>query len=135
MSADPRDGPPGAVGRMPTMDVPTAAGLALGAVADGLLADPRRRHPVAGFGTVALALERQLWRDARANGVAYAGLLTAGAAALGAALSRATAGHPLARTAVTAGATWTVLGGTSLGRAAGTMHRHLADGDLAAARA
>ena len=117
------------------MDVPTAAGLALGAIADGLLADPRRRHPVAGFGLVALALERRLWRDDRGAGVAYTGLLTGGAVALGAALSRATAGHPVARTAVTAAATWTVLGGTSLGRAAATMHRHLADGDLAAARA
>jgi alpha-methylacyl-CoA racemase len=49
------------------VDVPTAAGLALGAVADGLLGDPPRRHPVAGFGTVALALERRLWRDARGS--------------------------------------------------------------------
>jgi adenosylcobinamide-phosphate synthase len=120
---------------MATVDVPTAAGLALGAVADGLLGDPRRRHPVAGFGTIALALERRLWRDARGAGVAYTGLLTTGAAVLGAALSRATAGHPIARTAVTAAATWAVLGGTSLGRAAGTMHRYLADGDLDAARA
>jgi adenosylcobinamide-phosphate synthase len=119
---------------MPTVDVPTAAGLALGAVADGLLGDPRRRHPVAGFGTVALALERRMWRDARGPGAAYAVLLVGGATGLGAALSRATARSPVARTAVTAAATWTVLGGTSLGRAAGTMHRHLADGDLAAAR-
>ena len=117
------------------MDVPTAAGLALGAVADGLLGDPRRRHPVAGFGSLALALERRLWRDARAPGVAHVAVLVGGATALGAAIDRGTRRAPLARTAVTAAATWTVLGGTSLGRAAGTMHRHLADGDLAAARA
>jgi len=67
--------------------------------------------------------------------VAYAVLLTGGATGPGAALSRATAGRPLLRTGVTAAATWTVLGGTSLGRAASTMHRHLADEDLAAARA
>jgi adenosylcobinamide-phosphate synthase len=119
---------------MPAVDVPTAAGLALGAVADGLFGDPRRRHPVAGFGGVALALERRLWRDARGAGAAYAGLLVGSAAGLGAAVSRATAGHPVARAALTAAATWTVLGGTSLARAAGTMHRHLADGDLTAAR-
>ena len=117
------------------MDAPTAAGLALGAVADGLLGDPRRRHPVAGFGAVALALERRSWRDARGPGILHAGLLSGGATALGAALSRATAGHPLARTVVTAAATWAVLGGTSLARAAGTMHRHLTDGDVVAARA
>src|SRR5215212_7141023 len=135
MSADPRDATQEPVGRMPTVDVPTAAGLALGAVADGLLGDPRRRHPVAGFGSLALALERRLWRDARSPGVAYALLLTSGATALGAVLSGATAGRPLLRTGATAAATWTVLGGTSLGRAARAMHRHLADGDLAAARA
>jgi adenosylcobinamide-phosphate synthase len=116
------------------MDVPTAAGLALGAVADGLLGDPRRGHPVAGFGSVALALERRLWRDARGPGVAYALLLTGGATGLGAVLSRGTAGRPVARAVVTAAATWTVLGGTSLGRAAGTLHRCLAAGDLPAAR-
>jgi adenosylcobinamide-phosphate synthase len=120
---------------MPAVDVPTAAGLALGAVADGLLGDPRRRHPVAGFGSLALALERRLWRDARAPGVAHVAVLVGGATALGVALDRGTRRAPLARTAVTAAATWTVLGGTSLGRAAGTMHRHLGDGDLAAARA
>jgi adenosylcobinamide-phosphate synthase len=120
---------------MAAVDVPTAAGLALGAVADGLLGDPRRSHPVAGFGTVALALERRMWRDRRAPGVVYAAVLTVGAAGLGAALSRATRRSPAARALATAAATWTVLGGTSLGRAARTMDRHLAGGDLAAARA
>ena len=117
------------------MDVPTAAGLALGAVADGLLGDPRRRHPVAGFGTVALAVERRLWRDSRAVGAAHALGFTAGATALGAALAGLTRGRPGARTAVTAAATWTVLGGTSLSRAASTMQAHLDAGDLAGARA
>jgi adenosylcobinamide-phosphate synthase len=135
MSADPRDGRARAGRENARVDAPTAAGLALGAVADGLLGDPRRHHPVAGFGSLALALERRLWRDARGPGVAHVLLLTGAATGLGAALARATARHPVARTAVTAAATWTVLGGTSLGRAAGTMHRHLADGDLAAARA
>src|SRR4051794_30218318 len=135
MSADPRDEPAGAGRENARVDLPTAAGLAVGAVADGLFGDPRRWHPVAGFGTAALALERRLWRNARGPGVAYAVLLTGAATGLGAALSRASAGRPVARTAVTAAATWTVLGGTSLGRAAETMHRSLAAGDLAAARA
>ena len=34
----------------------TALGLALGAGADLLLGDPRRGHPVAGFGSTALVL-------------------------------------------------------------------------------
>ncbi|WP_448625699.1 cobalamin biosynthesis protein [Geodermatophilus sp. URMC 64] len=114
---------------------PTAAGLVLGAAADLLLADPRRGHPVAGFGTAAAALERRVWRDSRVVGAGYAGGLVTGAAVLGLALDRATRRRPAARLLVTAAATWTVLGGTSLGRAAGTLQGHLADGDLAAARA
>src|SRR3954454_3710580 len=99
MSTDPRDGSAGAGRENGRVDVPTAAGLALGAVADGLLGDPRRCHPVAGFGSVALALERRLWRDARGPGVAYTAALTGGAVALGAALSRVTRRSPAARSA------------------------------------
>ena len=117
------------------MDAPTAAGLALGAVADGLLADPRRWHPVAGFGAAALALEGALWRDARGPGIAHVAVLVGSASGLGVALSRATRRRPVARTLVTAAATWTVLGGTSLGRAATAVQEHLAAGDLPAARA
>jgi adenosylcobinamide-phosphate synthase len=117
------------------LDAPTAAGLVLGAAADLLLADPRRGHPVAGFGTAASALERRVWRNSRTAGVGYALALTAAATGLGSALDRSTRAHPGVRTLVTAAATWTVLGGTSLGRAAATMHAALAGGDLAAARA
>src|SRR5215211_6932511 len=116
-------------------DLPTAAGLALGAAADLLLADPRRWHPVAGFGRAAAALERALWRDSRAAGAAYAGLLTGAATGLGVLLDRATRGRPAVRTLVTAAATWAVLGGTSLGRAGTAMARTLDAGDLPAARA
>ncbi|MGY1600749.1 cobalamin biosynthesis protein [Geodermatophilus sp. SYSU D00815] len=117
------------------MGDPIAAGLALGAAADLLLADPRRWHPVAGFGRLALALERRAWRDDRASGAAYAGGLVAASAALGLALDRATRRRPAARALVTAAVTWTVLGGTSLGRAAGVLEHALAAGDLPAARA
>jgi adenosylcobinamide-phosphate synthase len=119
---------------MSAMDIPIAAGLALGAVADRLLADPRRGHPVAGFGTVAAALERRVWQNSRAAGGAYAlGLVTA-ASALGAVLDRRTRRHPAARTLTVAAATWTVLGGTSLGREADRMHTALAADDLESAR-
>src|SRR5918997_3145286 len=139
MTVDPRDGagrPDGPrMDLVPPRDPPTAAGLALGAAADLLLADPRRWHPVAGFGRAAAALERALWRDSRAAGAAYAGLLTGTAAGLGVVLDRATRGRPAVRTLVTAAATWTVLGGTSLGRAGTAMARTLDAGDLPAARA
>jgi adenosylcobinamide-phosphate synthase len=113
----------------------TATGLLLGAAADLVVADPRRGHPVAGFGRLAAALEQRVWRDSRAAGVAYTAACVGAAAGLGAAAHRLTAGHPLARTAVTAAATWAVLGGTSLGRAATGMAAHLEAGDLPAARA
>jgi adenosylcobinamide-phosphate synthase len=114
---------------------PTAAGMALGAAADLLLADPGRRHPVAGFGATAAALERRIWRDSRMVGAGYALAMTGAAVGVGTALDRATRRRPAARVLVTAAATWTVLGGTSLGRTAGEMHRALAAGDLPAARA
>jgi adenosylcobinamide-phosphate synthase len=113
----------------------TALGLGLGAAADLLLGDPRHGHPVAGLGRAAAALERRLYRDSRLAGAGHAALIVGSATAAGAALHRLTASRPAARTAVTALATWTVLGGTSLARAAGTMAAHLEAGDLPAARA
>ncbi len=114
---------------------PITAGLALGAAADLLLADPRRGHPVAGFGALAGALERVTWRDSRTAGSAHALGLVAAAAGVGVVLDYGTRRSPTARTLVAAAVTWTVLGGTSLGRAATRMHTRLAAGDVAAARA
>src|SRR4051794_41542934 len=94
MSADPRDdGPDGGRHDGPVRS-PIAAGLVLGAAADLLLADPRRGHPVAGFGSLAARLERRSWRDDRTAGAAYAGGLVAAAAGLRVALDRATRGPP-----------------------------------------
>ena len=109
-----------------------AAGLAAGVVADVLLGDPRRGHPVAGFGTVAASLERRTHRDSRAVGAAYATGLTGAAALLGTAL--VTGRGTGSRLALTALATWTVVGGTSLRREAAVMSGLLADGDLDGAR-
>ncbi|MDP5184065.1 cobalamin biosynthesis protein [Blastococcus sp. BMG 814] len=119
----------------PSPDAATALGLALGALADLALADPRRGHPVAGFGRAAAALERRTWRDSRAAGAGHWAVLVGSTTALGVAADRATRSRPVLRTAVTAAATWAVLGGTSLGRVAVRMHDALAAGDLPAARA
>jgi adenosylcobinamide-phosphate synthase len=117
------------------MDTTTATGLALGAAADLVLGDPRRGHPVAGFGRSAAALERRAWRDSRAAGAGHALVLLGAAAGTGVVLDRASRRSPVARVLVTAATTWTVLGGTSLGRAANRMHQALTERDLAAARA
>ncbi|MGQ0467329.1 MAG: cobalamin biosynthesis protein [Sporichthyaceae bacterium] len=110
-----------------------AVGIALGVLADAVFADPRRCHPVAGFGRAAGALERRMYRDDVAAGARYAVLCVGVPLALGAVAERRLGER--GRTLVTAGATWAVLGGTSLGRAADLMARHLETDDLPAARA
>jgi adenosylcobinamide-phosphate synthase len=111
-----------------------AAGLIAGYLLDAAVGDPRRFHPVAGFGTAAGALERRVYRPDRARGAVYAAIAVGVPVLAGLAGSRATRNHPVARFAVTAAATWTVLGGRTLRKESRTMARHLEDGDLAAAR-
>ncbi|MFA1542720.1 cobalamin biosynthesis protein [Actinomadura sp. DLS-62] len=111
----------------------SAEGLVGGVVLDAFLGDPRRWHPVAGFGRVASAGERFVYGDSRWRGVVYTGVLVGGAGALGVVIERVSRRfgvHGLA----TAGVTWAVLGGTSLGREGLAMARALERGDLAAAR-
>ena len=117
---------------MPPETWPVAAGLAAGLVADAVLGDPRRGHPVAGFGTVAAALERRAHRDSRVAGTAYAAALTGATALVGVAAGRTRT--PGRTAAVTALATWAVVGGTSLRREAAAMSRLLEAGDLDGAR-
>ncbi len=113
---------------------PTAVGLAGGLGLDLLLGDPRRGHPVAAFGSLAGRFEQAVHRDSRVAGAGYTAALTGGAALLGAGLSRSTR-HPVARAAMTAVATWAVVGGTSLRREAAVMHDLLSAEDVPAARA
>jgi adenosylcobinamide-phosphate synthase len=112
-----------------------AAGLAAGCAVDAVLADPRRGHPVAAFGSVAARLEEAVHRDSRAVGSAYAGALVLAAGGGALAVDRRLAGSPAARLGLTAAATWAVVGGTTLRREARVLQGHLEAGDLAAARA
>lgn len=112
---------------------PRAAGLVLGYLADVCWADPRRGHPVALFGTTAAALERRTYGDNRPAGAGHTAALLIGLGALGVGLERVARG-PVARTVVTAAATYTVLGGTSLARTGADMAARLGRGDVAAAR-
>ncbi|WP_300084068.1 cobalamin biosynthesis protein [Propioniciclava sp.] len=111
----------------------TALGLALGWTADQLLGDPRRWHPVAGFGRLATAVEQRTYADDRLRGAVHVAVLVGGTAALGSLVSRS-ARHPVLATLATAAATWTVLGGRSLARESEAVAAHLAADDLAAAR-
>ncbi|MEW2358713.1 cobalamin biosynthesis protein [Spirillospora sp. NPDC029432] len=112
----------------------TGKGLVLGAALDALFGDPRRGHPVAGFGRVAGALERCLYADSRARGVVFAGVLVGGAAGVGVLAERLVRSSAVGRVGVTALATWAVLGGTSLGREGTAMARELEAGEVGAAR-
>ncbi len=74
-------------------------------------------------------------RDSRAVGTGYVVGLVAGPALLGVAGLAATRGRPTSRAALTALATWTVVGGTSLRREAAAMAALLEADDLDGARA
>ncbi len=117
------------------MGVPARAmGLVLGYAADLAFADPRRGHPVAGFGKLASALESACWADDRWHGAAYTGVLVGGVAGAGWVAQRATRGRPVAETAMVAVTTWAVLGGRSLAREGAVMARLLEQDDLPGAR-
>ncbi|MGW6295834.1 cobalamin biosynthesis protein [Streptomyces sp. NPDC055058] len=112
-----------------------AYGAAAGLLGDLLLGDPRRGHPVAAFGRAAAAVERVLWRDSRGRGALHTGVCVGGAVALGGLAARRVRSSPAASVALTAAATWAVVGGTSLAREARAIGRALEDGDVEAARA
>jgi adenosylcobinamide-phosphate synthase len=101
-------------------------GILLGYLADVVCGDPRRGHPVAGFGTAAGRLERLTYRDSRAAGTLHTALLLVPVGA-GAALAGRSA-------AAVAAATWVSLGGTSLARTGLAMADLLDAGDVDGAR-
>lgn len=102
-------------------------GIALGVLADAVLGDPRRGHPVAGFGWCATALEGVTYRDDRAAGVVHTAALVVGVAAA-AALVESRMSSGLGRVVLTAAATWAALGGTTL-TATGSRMADLLDAD------
>lgn len=111
-----------------------ATGLLLGALLDRVVPDPRRGHPVALFGSLAVLLERRVHAPSRARGAVAVGVLVGGASLLGVAGERCSRGRPALGTLVTAGATWAVLGGASLEREARAVATLLEAGDLPAAQ-
>ncbi|MEU2226504.1 cobalamin biosynthesis protein [Streptomyces sp. NPDC018347] len=112
-----------------------AYGAAAGLLGDLLLGDPHRGHPVAVFGRAAGAVEGALWHDHRGWGALHTTVCAGGAVALGALAAYAVRPCRTASVALTAAATWAVVGGTSLAREARTVARALEAGDVAAARA
>jgi adenosylcobinamide-phosphate synthase len=115
--------------------VADAAGLVAGYLLDAALGDPRRFHPVAGFGTAAGALEQRLYAPRRRAGAVFTALAAGAPVLVGAAASVLTRRQPVARAVVVAAVTLTVLGGRTLRREAKVMAGHLAGDDVPAARA
>lgn len=102
--------------------------------ADLLLGDPRRWHPVAGFGRVALALEGLMYVPTRGRGALYAGTLVALAAFAAEIAARGAARTGVGRRLVLVVVTWAALGGRSLTAEARGILSQLERGDLEAAR-
>jgi len=113
----------------------TGTALASAFAADVMLGDPRRLHPVAGFGQLAARAERVAYAPSRVRGAAYAGILVGAAGLTAEAAARLAARAGLGRSAAFAAITWAALGGRSLTRVAGRLARELEAGELEAARA
>lgn len=109
------------------------AGILAGYLADLLFADPRRGHPVAGFGWCATTLETFVYRDHRGSGVLHTAALVGSLAGAGVAAQRRVGGGT-ALVLLTAAATWTALGGTTLARTGAAMADRLEAGDIDGAR-
>lgn len=109
--------------------------LAGGWAADLFVGDPRRRHPVAGFGRVALLVERVAYAPSRVRGVVFCGVLVGGAALAAELAARAADRIWGGRAAVLLLVTWAALGGRSLARAGGEIAGRLERGDVEGARA
>src|SRR5579875_1294761 len=65
------------------------AGVLAGYAADQVFGDPRRGHPVAGFGAAAAELEHVTYRDSRIAGALHTGVLIGTLSLLGAVIQRA----------------------------------------------
>lgn len=117
-----------------TLAAANAGGLVAGALLDAVLGDPRRFHPVAGFGQVATALERRLYAPDRGAGAGFAAVAVGAPVALAAAATVATRNHPWVRAGLVAATTWAVLGGTTLRREATILADALERGDVGVAR-
>jgi adenosylcobinamide-phosphate synthase len=109
-------------------------GLAIGVLADAVFADPQRGHPVAGFGRAAAALQARLYADDVRRGAVFTATAVGVPVVAGVLVQRAARDRPLLLTAVTAVATWAVLGGTSLAREGAAMAAELERDEPDAAR-
>ena len=115
-------------------DWPLAGGIVAGVLADALVGDPRRGHPVALFGRAATRLERLLYADDRPRGAAFTACCQALAVVPVLVAAKLFGQRPVAQMAGAAMVTWAVTGARSLTIEAGRVQRALLAGDLDGAR-
>jgi adenosylcobinamide-phosphate synthase len=87
-------------------------GLLLGYALDACFGDPRRKHPVALYGTAVSVLEKRMYADTRGRGALYWAVCVG--APVGVSLLGAGPTHVARRVVGTAVVTWAVLGQRSL---------------------
>ncbi|MHB1808264.1 MAG: cobalamin biosynthesis protein [Solirubrobacteraceae bacterium] len=112
----------------------SGAALLAGYAADLIAGDPRRWHPVAGFGRTTAAIERKMYAPTRRRGAAVTAVLVTGAALGAEALARAGSRAGLRREIVLAVVLWAALGGRSLRREALQVCDLVEHGELDEAR-
>jgi adenosylcobinamide-phosphate synthase len=115
-------------------DWPLAAGLLGGAIADAIVGDPARGHPVAAFGRIMTAVEQRIYADRAGPGMFYAaaGVTLGTVPLLG--MARVARASRAGRATITAATTWAVVASRSLAETADQIGRALITGDLAQAR-
>ena len=115
-------------------DWPLAGGIVAGVLADALIGDPRRGHPVALFGQAATRIERRLYSDDKTRGAAFTVCCEALAIAPALAAARLFGQRRVARLACAGTLTWAVTGARSLTAEAERIQRALLARDLPGAR-
>ena len=108
----------------------TALAMLIALLLDALLGEPRRFHPLVGFGRLTLWLEARIYADARWRGALAVALLLIPATLLVALMTKI----PFLGTALGILLLYFALGLNSLGQHARDVARALAAGDLADAR-
>ena len=114
---------------------PLAGGMLAGIALDALAGDPRRWHPVAGFGRAAQGLQDRVYSDSVPGGAGYAACCVLAATIPGVLAEHLTRCRPWLRLAAVAAATWMVTGAASLVSEAERIRQAVQAGDLEAARA
>lgn len=112
-----------------------AGAMLAGMGLDALLGEPRRAHPLVGFGGMAQAIERRLHRDARVRGlVAWCVAVLPAVAVVAGIVHLLATWSPWGATAFSAAMLYLAVGHRSLGEHARAVEAPLRAGDLDTAR-